>query len=126
MKKTAVQPEYEARLEVLSFSAGFAGEIPTGCHSIRVRNLGTDVAYLRVGASEFPISPGRSWGFSTDDPRIMLLEPWQLRVLGTVPEPAAEGEETPPVEESDSENDDETGAIGLVMVERMHLLKLTR
>lgn len=136
MNKTVVQPDYEARLEVQSFAAGFTGEIPTSCHSIRVRNLGTDVAYLKVGPTRFPISPGRSFGFGMEDPRIMLLEPWHLEVMGTVPEPEpAEGEEGGSgtgnegggfvVEEPDSENDGtETGAIGLVLVERMHLLKL--
>ena len=72
-------PEFEARPTVELLTSGFAGEVATNCHAIRIINTSqTAPLMLDVSGNPFPIAPGAGWGLDTGDVRVILRQPLRL------------------------------------------------
>lgn len=78
-----MQPEYEARPEVVTLPAGYDGEVTTNCHAIRIRNQSTTgLLTVNVSGTPFTVAAGTSWGMETGDVRAVILVPFRVSTGG--------------------------------------------
>ncbi|MDO7873686.1 hypothetical protein Q5H93_02995 [Hymenobacter sp. ASUV-10] len=74
-----MQPEFEARPEVVELPAGYSGEIVTNCHAIRIRNRSTTAPLtLNVSGMAFKVAAGKSWGMDTGDVRTIIQKSFEI------------------------------------------------